>query len=75
MGELDERLAVLEARHENAKTQLDAMSIKVDAMYEMMVEARGQAKGAKLAIWLMGGFAGLLGGKIATLVTYFGGKM
>lgn len=75
MGELDERLAVLEERYENAKTKIDGMSVKVDAMYEMLVEARGQAKGAKLAMWLMGGLAGVAGGKIAALLGYFGGKM
>jgi len=75
MGDTEERLAVLEARHAAAKDQLDAMSTKVNAMYDILVEARGQAKGAKLAVWLMGGLAGVAGGKLAALLGYFGGKM
>lgn len=75
MPELEERIAVLEADFRNAKAKIDSMSEKVDEMHEMLIDARGQARGAKIAFWLMSGLAGVIGSKLATFLGLLNSKM
>lgn len=70
MGEIEERIAVLEANHRHAEAKLDNMSKKVDEMHEVLL----QAKGARWAILGIAGMAGFFAGKIGAFINMFGVK-
>lgn len=70
MGEIEERIAVLEANHRHAELKLDSMSKKVDEMHEVLL----QAKGARWAILGIAGMAGFLAGKFGAFINLLGMK-
>ena len=70
MGELEERIAVLETNHRHAEAKFDSMSKKVDEMHEVLL----QAKGARWAILGVAGAAGFFAGKLGTFLSIFSVK-
>lgn len=63
-----ERLAVLEARLATLEHDVHGMRLKVDAMHDILM----QAKGARWAIIAAAGFAGFLAGAGAKLLPLIG---
>ena len=63
-----ERLAVLEARLATLEQDVHGMRLKVDAMHDVLM----QAKGARWAIIAVAGFAGFLAGVAAKLMPLIG---
>ena len=59
MGEIEERIAVLEANQRHHDSKIDNMSKKVDEMHEVLL----QAKGARWAILGVASMAGFFAGK------------
>ena len=66
MGELEERIAVLETNHKHAVDKLDNMAKKVDEMHEVLL----QAKGARWAILGVASMAGFIAGKFGSFLPY-----
>jgi hypothetical protein len=63
-----ERLAVLEARLATLEQDVHGMRLKVDAMHDVLM----QAKGVRWAIIAVAGFAGFLAGVVAKLMPLIG---
>ena len=64
MGELEERIAVLETNHRHAEAKLDNMAKKVDEMHEVLL----QAKGARWAILGVASLAGFIAAKLGSFL-------
>jgi hypothetical protein len=63
-----ERLAAVEARLANLETDVHGMRLKVDAMHDVLMQARG----ARWAIIAVAGFAGFLAGVAAKILPLLG---
>jgi hypothetical protein len=63
-----ERLAVVEARLANLEQDVRGMRLKVDAMHDVLMQARG----ARWAIVAVAGLAGFLAGVAAKLMPLIG---
>lgn len=61
-----ERLVRLETKHEHLTKQVESMSIKVDQMHELLV----QAKGVRWVIIAMATIGGFLASKIGTILPW-----
>ena len=71
MGELDERIAVLEANAMHMGKQLEEMNDTLRELRDLMLTA----KGAKWAILGVASIAGFASGKIGALIAALGFKM
>lgn len=69
MPELEERIAVLEANQMNMRDKLAEVSVKVDEMHSVLL----QAKGARWAILGVASLAGFLAGKASSLMSFLQG--
>lgn len=67
MPELEERIAVLEANAANMRDRLVEISVKVDEMHGILL----QAKGARWAILGVASLAGFLAGKASAIMNFF----
>lgn len=68
MGELEERIAVLETNQQFMREQLSEMSTNVKEMHSILL----QAKGARYAIIGAASLAGFVSGKFAGILAAFG---
>lgn len=71
MGELEERIAVLETNQQFMREQITEMNENVREMHSILL----QAKGARWAILGVASLAGFLSGKAGGLIAALGLKM
>lgn len=71
MGELEERIAVLETNQQFMREQITEMNENVREMHSILL----QAKGARWAILGVASLAGFLSGKAGGLLAALGFKM
>lgn len=69
-GNALERIAALEVNHENVATDVADIRKKVDAIHDVLM----QAKGARWAIVSVAGFAGFLSGAAAKIIPFLGSR-